>query len=175
MPAPDKMLEMGVFGRAHGIRGEISLVWHGESQPARGQTIYALDAAGLVKPYRIESLRLHKGRPVVALQGINSRTDAEALNGLKIYLDRGDLTPLESGEAYLADLEECEIFLPDGKLAGTLDHVEFPAGQQIWVINGPDGNEILFPAQSCFIDWLDVDNKKIGINPPPGLLDIYNA
>lgn len=175
MPAPGKLLEMGVFGRAHGIKGEVSLVWHGDSQPAKGQTLYARDAVGEFKPYSIKSLRMHKGRPVVVLQGINDRTDAESLNGLKIYLDRGDLAPLENDEAYLADLAGCEIFLPDGKLAGQLDHVEFPGGQQIWVISGPDGHEILFPAQPCFIDWLDVENKKIGINPPPGLLEIYNA
>ncbi|MCI7568134.1 MAG: ribosome maturation factor RimM, partial [Desulfovibrio sp.] len=67
----------------------------------------------------------------------------------------------------------CAILLEDGRRLGTLDHVEFPAGQPLWSIHTDDDREILFPAQPRFIAAFDTDAPSITIAPPEGLLDIY--
>lgn len=175
MPSGKAFVEMGKLGKALGLKGEIYLLWHGEKLPAAGQELYLADAVDNLNPFRILALRFQKDRPVIRLQGVEDRGAAEKLSGAVVFQARKDLEAPADDEAFLADLMGCQIYLPDGTLAGTLDHVEFPANQQVWAISGTDGKEILFPAQPCFIDGIYPDQAKIVISPPPGLLEIYNA
>lgn len=165
---------MGSVGRAHGIKGEVGVIWHGASPPRIGSVIYLGDEAD-PRAYRVLSATSHKGRQILALEGINDRTAAEKLTGMPVYLSRASLPSAGEDEAYLCDLEGMEIYLPDGAKVGRLDHVEFPAGQEIWSISGVNGQEVLFPAQPEFIVSFDLTGGKIVIDPPPGLLEIYNA
>lgn len=92
------------------------------------------------------SCRMHKGRPLLLLEGITDRNMAEALRGQKILLDRADLPEPGEDEAYLEDLLGCDVLLPEGRRLGRLDHFEYPAGQEIWAIVTDQGDEVLFPA-----------------------------
>ncbi len=58
---------------------------------------------------------------------------------------------------------------------GIIEEISFPAGQELWTIKSRDGKEILFPAVSEFIEKYDLPNKKVYINPPEGLVDLYLA
>lgn len=167
----DDFLAMGSLGRAHGIKGELALNWHGGEPPAPGQMLY-LERGD---HFRILSARPHKGRYLVMLEGISDRTRAESLNGQQVFVSRADLPPLDEDEAFLADLPGCQVFLEDGSFLGVLDHLEFPAGQLVWGIKSPGGNEILLPGQPEFIADLDLAARRIVVAPPPGLLEIYNA
>lgn len=175
MPCDNAFIEMGKLGKALGLKGEIYLLWHGEKLPEAGQELYLEEVGENLKPYRLLALRFQKDRPVIRLQGITDRSSAEKLAGTLVYQARKNLTQPEEEEAFLADLIGSQVYLSDGTLAGTLDHVEFPANQQVWVIAGKDGNEILFPAQPCFIEAFYPEQGKVVISPPPGLLEIYNA
>lgn len=171
-----KYLEIGTVGRAHGLKGEIGIDWHGDTPLDANAIIYLREkAADEYRPYKVRAARTHKGRLLIFLNGVDDRTAAERLNGQKVYLDRETLPPLEDDEAYLADIVGFTVKTINGTALGVLDHVEFPANQEIWVIKSEEGKEILFPAQECFIDSFAPDQKTVFINPPPGLVDIYNA
>ena len=88
-------------------------------------------------------------------------------------MPRESLPEPEEDEAYVEDLLGCDVLLPDGRRLGRLDHVEYPADQEIWVIAAQDEREILFPAQPCFIVGFDLDAPSVTIDPPEGLLEIY--
>lgn len=167
-------VEMGRLGKAVGLKGEMNLIWHGESLPQSGDALYLKDEGQFKKTFII-SLRLQKDRPVIRLENVQDRTQAENLTGLTVFQAKEDLEPLAEDEAFLTDLLGSTVYLADGTFIGSLDHVEFPANQQIWVINTPEGKEILFPADPSFIDALRPEKREIVISPPPGLLEIYNA
>lgn len=175
MPQDMKLVEMGRLGKALGLKGELYLVWHGENLPEKGQILYIPRSEDHIAELVVSALRVHKERLVLSLAGIDNRNLAEELAGSTVFQTRSQLRKPDEEEAFLADLIDSEIFLTDGTCIGKLDHVEFPAGQQIWVIKGCAGNEILFPAQPCFIESLDPEAHKVTISPPPGLLEIYNA
>lgn len=128
-------------------------------------------------PVRIVSHRLHKGRPLVTLEGVDDRTAAEALRGARLLIHRDSLPAPEDDEIYVEDLLGCAVLLSDGSRLGRLDHVEYPApDKEIWSIHTDDGKEVLFPAEACFIEGFDLsdpDAPTVTIAPPPGLLDIY--
>lgn len=169
------LLEVGIAGRPHGIKGEVSAVWLANISPQPNTSLFIGKDIDNLEDYKVISSRFHKNKLLLLLDKIQNRTQAEALNGSKIFISREQLAPLEQGEAYLADIQGSKVFLIDGTEIGYLDHFEFPAGQEIWVIRSQKGAEILFPARSEFIDSLDVKHKRIIIDPPKGLLDIYSA
>lgn len=171
----DKYVLMGVIGRPHGLAGEVTLRWEGEEVPEAGQEIFLGGELETLSPYRVKSLRMHKGFPLLGLEGVTNRDEAEALRGENIYIPRAHLAQPGEDEAWLEDLIGARIFLEDGIEVGKLDHLEFPAGQELWAIRTESGREILFPARPEFIETIDVENGVVTIAPPPGLLDIYLA
>ena len=83
---------------------------------------------------KIAAVRSHKERPLLLLEGVADRTAAEALRGCKLFVRREDLPEPDDDEVYLEDLLGCDVILPDGARIGRLDHFEYPAGLEMWVI-----------------------------------------
>lgn len=167
------LIHMGTLARPHGIKGEICIDWHADS-PLLLELPFWLQA-GDEPPRRARALscRLHKGRPLLLLEGVTDRNTAEALRGHKILVDRADLPQPGEDEAYLEDLLGCDVLLPDGRRLGRLDHLEYPAGQEIWAIAADRDVEVLFPARPEFIAAFDLKARTVTIDPPEGLLEIY--
>ncbi|MCD7983774.1 MAG: ribosome maturation factor RimM [Desulfovibrio sp.] len=169
----DTMIHMGTLARPHGIKGEICIDWHADSPLLLDAPLWLQAGNGAPRRVRALACRWHKGRPLLLLEGVADRTAAEALRGCKLLVPRESLPEPEEDEAYVEDLMGCDVLLPDGRRLGRLDHVEYPADQEIWVIAAPDEREILFPAQPCFIVGFDLDAPSVTIDPPEGLLEIY--
>lgn len=174
-PSPPEFVEMGSIGRPHGLKGEVGIYWEGEAPIPVGGVAWVGPDPDSLRPYDILSARVHKGFPLVSLAGIGDRESAEALRGEKIFLPRSVLPQPADDEAWLEDLVGSQIMLENGAPIGRLDHLEFPAGQEIWVIKNDAGKEILFPARPEFIASIDTEAGTVRIAPPPGLLDIYLA
>lgn len=170
---PEDWIQMGTLARAHGIRGELSVDWHADSPLLADMPLWLRDGGGHVRKVRLCSVRRHKGRPLVLLEGVDDRTAAEALRGCVLLVRRDVLPAVREGEAYVRDLQGCRAVLPDGTVLGVIDHFEYPAGREIWVILTDDGREVLFPARPEFIVAFDLAASAVHIAPPEGLLDIY--
>lgn len=166
---------MGSLGRPRGLKGEISFVWHGATPLAPDDDIWLLTPGGEPEKRKVLTVASHNSRQYLTLNGVADRTEAEKLTGVPLVASRASLPPPEADEAYLHDLIGCGVFLPDGTRVGRLDHVEFPANREVWVIAADNGSEILFPALPDFIDSFDLGALRVIISPPPGLLDVYNA
>lgn len=171
---PDRLLHLGRFGRPRGVKGAITADWFGERLPVAGMTVFS-SGAGQPRPYLLRAVQRHNGRLILGLDGIDDRNKASMLTGQEIFLPREALGPLAENEFFLADLPGCLVFLEDGSLLGALDHIEYPAGLEVWSIKAEKQPEILFPARPEFIVSIDPVRKKIVIAPPDGLLDIYRA
>lgn len=172
---PQGYVELGAVARPHGIRGELAVDWYADAAPAAFPRLWLCRRGAEPQAVEVLASRVHKGRPLLTLAGVSSRDAAEALRGAMLCVLRAELPEPDEDEAYLADLMGADVVLPDGSRVGRLDHVEQPAGQEIWAIRADDGREILFPAQAAFIRSFDLAGRRVCIDPPPGLLDVYLA
>lgn len=172
---PEGYVELGAVARPHGIRGELAVDWYADAPPAGFPRLWLCRRGAEPAAVEVLASRVHKGRPLLTLAGVTSRDAADALRGALLCVPRVELPEPAEDEAYLSDLMGAEVVLPDGSRVGRLDHVEQPAGQEIWAIRADDGREILFPAQAGFIRSFDLAARRVCIDPPPGLLDIYLA
>lgn len=165
---------MGVFSRPHGIKGEVCVDWYADSPSALHGRIFLQSGKEPPRVARVSMVREHQGRPLLQLEGVVDRAGAERLRGMKILVLQEDLPELDENEVYLHQLIGLTVVLDaDDSVLGVLDHVEFPAGKELWVIVTQDGTEVLFPAAEEFINSFDLENREVFITPPPGLLDIY--
>ena len=171
----EHFVQMGVLVRPHGIRGEIVVDWQAISPFSLDAPLWLQAGRNEPCPARIVALRQHKGRPLIQLEGVNDRTAAERLRGLKLLVRRDDLPELDDDEAYIEDLLGSQILLEDGTPLGRFADVEQSAAHDVWVIATPDGKEVLFPAEPSFIVRFDIPGRTITIAPPPGLVELYLA
>lgn len=166
-------IHVGTLTRPHGLKGEVCVDWFGENPTLLQGSFYLQAGDSPPKVAKAKNSRLHKGQPLLLLEHIGDRTAAESLRGLKVMVRFDDLPELEDDEVYLHTILGLDIVLEDGQPLGTLDHVEFPADQELWVIKHSNGKEILFPAVEEFIVAFQVEQGRIVIAPPDGLLELY--
>ena len=105
--AAPRGLRAGTVGRAHGLDGSFHVGGAAESVVALLEVGSELIVGGQMR--RIARLAGHAGRPIVRLEGAESRADAEALRGLELHVPRTAAPPLEEDEWWAEDLEGCTV------------------------------------------------------------------
>jgi len=109
----------------------------------------------------------------VAKDAANDRRipDVEPLAGQELRVPEAALQPLEAGQYYEYQLVGCDVETVSGMRVGSVVKVEGDAGGTRLAIEG-DRGEILVPfAEDICVD-VDVEARRIRINPPEGLLDL---
>jgi 16S rRNA processing protein RimM len=160
-------------GRALGVRGDV-LVDVLTDEPERRLIPGAeLHIAGQQRTLRIESDRPHGGRLCLHFVGIDDRTAAEALTGSLLEAERPDgERPEDPDEFYDDDLIGLEVVTEAGEAVGSVTEVlHLPAQDVLAVRQSPDRPEVLVPFVAEIVPIVDLDNRRIVISPPDGLLD----
>ena len=174
---PGVFLHIGTVGKAHGIHGEISVVYHAASPDLLYGPLFFQTHSGTRQPCRVEKARNEHGRLILRFAGIGDRTAAEKLRGAFLVIPADALPSLGDDEAYVHQLLHMRVTLLHGngreEPLGTIENISAPAGQDIWSIRSETGEEILFPAVPEFIHSIDMHSREARITPPPGLVELY--
>ncbi|MCF8104620.1 MAG: ribosome maturation factor RimM [Desulfohalobiaceae bacterium] len=166
---------VGAVSKPHGLKGEICVKSYTDS-PFLFQElkrIYLRLPDRFPKRYTVESVRFNRDRPLLSLQEIRGRDQARDLAGAEVLIRRKDLPEQDANEVMIADLVGLEVFRPDGRSLGSIQEVQVHSGQEIWVISGAKGEEILLPAVDQFVLEIDVRAGRAVVEPPPGLIELY--
>jgi len=118
----------------------------------------------------IESVRLHKERPIIKFETVHSRDDAEQLTGMLLFVDEKDRIDLPEGQFFIHDIIGMSVYTVDDRFVGNVQEVLPLPAHNVYVIS--DGEkEVMIPAVDEFIDSIDEKNKIIRIKPIEGLLE----
>jgi 16S rRNA processing protein RimM len=82
-----------------------------------------------------------------------------------------DLHPLEGGRYYLFQLKGCSVTTKDGAAVGSVEDIFFVEGNDLLVVE-KDGRKILIPFSESICVKVNLEERKITIDPPGGLLDL---
>ena len=170
---PDRVT-LGRIVAVHGLAGEVAVRTENDDpanisrygrmqwqEPGpRGRT-RSLDLAGC---------RLHRGAALLKFEGIDDRDAAEPLVGGTLSISRSERLPPPDDAIYVADLIGMSVVTRAGDVVGRLTAV-YPSGAND--IYGVDtgGREVLIPAVEPIVTEVDLDARRITIDPPDGLLD----
>lgn len=118
----------------------------------------------------IESVRMHKARPIIKFESVHSRDDAEQLTGMLLFVDEKDRLELPEGQYFIHDIIGMRVYTVDDIFIGEVQEVLPLPAHNVYVIS--DGEkEVMVPAVDEFIDSIDEKNKIIRISPIEGLLE----
>lgn len=132
MPLDNLILVARVAG-AFGVKGEVRLTAY------TAEPMSLLDYRDLRRESGGPGLTLTGARPakggiVARAREIETREQAEALRGLRLYIARDALPPPEDDEFYLVDLIGLSVISPEGEALGQVRSVQdFGAGDLLEV------------------------------------------
>lgn len=161
---------IGRVARAHGNKGQVivNLDTDFPEERFRAGAVVLVGAGAIARA--IQSVRFHQGRPVIALEGIETMDDAQALAGAELKV------PAEAGRLpehtyYHYDLVGCTVTDEAGTPIGTVSGVEGTMEMSRLVVAGGRG-EILIPMVADICREIDVTGRRIVVRPPDGLLEL---
>lgn len=172
---PVKLVNMGRVYKPHGLRGELCIQLHADSLFIfEGlERIYLQLPGKKPKPCVLEAWRPHQGRALVLVDRCQGRDQAEAWTGADVLVRERDLPPRDVDEILPEDLIGLPVMHVDGRTVGVLEDIQEVAGQELWFIRDDRSNEILLPAVDEFVLDIDLEAGVIIIDPPGGLLELY--
>jgi 16S rRNA processing protein RimM len=169
----DDMVLVGRIARAHGNRGHVIVdaATDFPEERFKAGSVVQIRRGDAAEPVRIESVRFHRGRPIIGLAGIDTMDAAEALAGSELRISDEALQPLPTGSYYHHDLIGCSVETVHGDKIGRVTAVEGDAAGSRLVVQTRNG-EVLIPMAEGICRSVDVPDKRIVVEPPEGLLDL---
>jgi 16S rRNA processing protein RimM len=165
---------VGCIGRAHGVRGEVSVEVRSD-QPEARFVIGAVLAVrgkhpGLPPSGTIGTIRRHQDRLLVKFEEIPDRNAAEAARGALLYVEvPTDEAPEDPEEFYDHQLVGLAVEDTEGRSIGTVTEVLHNSGQDLLVIDA-GGREVLVPFVTALVPTVDVAAGRIVVADRPGLV-----
>ena len=170
-PEPDFLI-VGRVLRAWGIRGDLKIqpMTDRPADLARLTEVYVgapVKAGAPPRRYEVQSFRPYQGNWLLHLVEVSTRTQAEALHGQPILIERTQ-RQLEADE-YLADqIIGLKVITVEGETLGTLVEIITTGANDVYVVQGERG-EVLLPARSEVIRSIDLATATMTVELLPGL------
>jgi 16S rRNA processing protein RimM len=161
------------IGRAHGIKGEVTVeVRTDEPELRLGPGAVLLTDPAPTGPLTIETGRVHSGRLLLRFEGVRDRNAAEALrNTLLIAEVDPEELPEEEDEYYDHQLMDLDVVTKDGVAVGRITEISHLPSQDLFIVERPDGSEVMIPFVESIVTEIDLTEQRAVIDPPPGLID----
>ena len=165
----EDLITVGRSTKAHGVHGELEATPE-TAFPERflRRTRYYMQGprSGW---YQVESARMHGGRVLLKLAGVESREQAETLRDHELQVLRATLPALPEGEYYWFQITGLEVVDGDGVLIGLVTQVLQEPANDVYVVQTPKGKEILLPAIKQVIRTIDLEHQQMVVDLMPGL------
>ncbi|THA71337.1 ribosome maturation factor RimM [Streptomyces sp. A0642] len=165
------------IGRAHGIKGEVTVeVRTDEPELRLGPGAVLATEPASTGPLTIETGRVHSGRLLLRFEGVRDRTAAEALRNTLLIaeVDPSEL-PEDPEEFYDHQLMDLDVVLADGTEIGRITEITHLPSQDLFIVERPDGTEVMIPFVEEIVTEIDLEEQRAVITPPPGLIDESEA
>lgn len=153
------------IGAAHGVRGAVKL-WTFTEDSFAVKAYGPLSTKDGARHFELTSAREAKDHLVVTFKGVETREDAERLNGVELYIARDKLPATEDDEYYHADLIGlAAVTTADEPLGRVVAIHNFGAGDII-EIAPPSGTTMLLPFTNAVVPTVDLAGGRVVISLP---------
>jgi 16S rRNA processing protein RimM len=161
---------VGSIAGSYGVRGEVRL----KSFCAVPEDIEAYspltDEDGKER-FPVVLTRAIKNGFAARLGGVETKEEADALNGLRLYARRDQLPSLPDDEFYHTDLIGLEVYDTGGTLLGKVKSVQNHGATDLLELHGPGlKSTVLLPFTLDAVPTIDLEAGRIVADPPEGLI-----
>lgn len=145
------------MGRAHGLDGSFHVL---EPGPALAAAELVIDgvARGVVRRAGTVS------RPILRLEGVETRTAAEALGGSELLAPRAAAPVLGEDEYWPEELEGCTVVDGTARVGVVLRLSALPSCEVLEVVRDGGGRDLLVPLVHDAVRSVDVARRVVDID-----------
>ncbi|GEC73694.1 16S rRNA processing protein RimM [Flavobacterium flevense] len=165
---------LGKIAKKFSFKGEV-LIYLDTDEPELYENLESVfvERNKHLVPFFIENSSLHKNDFLrVHFEDINTEDDADALIGSEIYLPLNMLPKLSGNKFYFHEVIGFEIEDKRLGFVGEIQSINDTTAQPLFEVL-KDGAEILIPMIDHFLVKVDRENKKIIMDLPEGLIEMY--
>ena len=172
----DDLLVIGRITKPHGIGGEVRVAPYTESPLVFNQyeRIYLRLPDGEPRLIMIRAARLQKDAVLLKLEHVADRDQAQALVGADLLIRREWLPEPDEDEYYWVDLIGLRVLTESGDHLGNVANLMAGSEDDLLVVTKGD-REILLPFRNEIVREVDLKQGRIVVDPPEGLLDIFET
>lgn len=168
----EPFLRVGVITSSHGVRGEAK-VFPTTDDPKRfealGEVVIRKNDTEIKT--EVNSVRYANGLVIVKFACFNAPEEIKKYLQADVMIDRKYAVPLEEGEYYIADLIGMRVISDEGKPIGQLKDVLQTGANDVYIVEGTDGKELLFPVIPDCVRNVDLEQNVVTVHIMNGLLD----
>lgn len=170
---PEDCFVLGTITRQHGYKGDVvaKIDTDRPEHYENLESVLLLQGGGLIPFFITHSQLLKKDQLLLRFEESKSAKEADAFMGKDLYLPLASLPKLEGKSFYFHEIEGFEV-LDHGEVIGTAQDVMDRPGQPVLRVIHEE-SEILIPLVDEFIDKIDRSTRKLYLQVPEGLVDLY--
>lgn len=171
-----EVFRIGVLGKTHGVRGEISFLFDNDIFDQIDCPYLVLKIEGIFVPFFMDEYRFKgKETALITFQDINSEDKAAKLQGLEVFFPReyGEQDHMDDGM-----ISSWNYFIGftiiDKELGilGVITDVDTQTLNSLFLISRGNGNDdIMIPATEDFILGINDEKKEILLQLPEGMIE----
>ncbi len=163
-------LAVGFLRHPHGVHGEMLMEIHTDF-PHRlkpGTQVFVGEAH---KPMVITGKRPHTDGLIMSFAELNTREEVSILRNQWVYVPAADRPPLPEGQYYFHQLIGLSVVDESDVRLGRLNEIIETGANNVYVVVGEDGSELLIPAIPAVILEINLNSRLIRVRLPPGLVE----
>ncbi len=165
----EQWVAIALLGKARGIRGEVTAIPL-SSRLDRYDDLTEVYLFGDGRRYQVEKTWWHDARLIFKFQGIDTRNDAETLQGLEVRVPFSARVELDPGEYFEVDLVGCTVYRKsDGAALGVVRSLA-DGGGAAGLLELDNG--LLIPFARAILVEIDPAAKRIVADLPEGLEEV---
>ncbi|MEW9501328.1 ribosome maturation factor RimM [Jeotgalibacillus marinus] len=165
---------VGKIVNTHGIRGEVRVISRTDFPDERyvpGNVLFLFtDSKSEPKELTIKSHRKHKNFDLLAFEGFDNVNLVEPFRDGMLKVSEDQRGTLSDNEFYYHEIIGCEVLTMDQSTLGTIIEILSPGANDVWVVKGKDGKEVLIPYIESVVKNVDISSKRVTIELMEGLL-----
>lgn len=169
----EEVYKIGIFNKPHGIHGELSFTFTDDIFDRVDCDYFICLLDGIFVPFFIEEYRFRSdSTALVKLEGVDTAERARMFTNVDVYFPIEHVDEAGPGELswdfFVGFRMEDDTHGDLGEVAD----VDTSTVNTLFVVERPDGEELLVPAQEEFIKGVDQERKLIVVDLPEGLLSL---
>lgn len=170
----EKWFNVGKIVNTHGIKGEVRVISRTDFPEQRYKTgnklFLFLPQSDIPIELTVKNHRTHKNFDLLIFDGYENINLVEKFRDGLLKVPESQLAQLEEEEFYYHEIIGCLVATTSGEELGKITEILSPGANDVWVIKGRGGKEILIPYIHDVVKKVDVKEKVVLIEPMEGLL-----
>ena len=170
----EDVYQIGRMGKAHGLKGEINFQFTDDVWDRADCDYIICEVEGILVPFFIEEYRFRSdSTAIMKFEDIDTLEATQMLVNSPVFIEKKYQEELDDDEVSLHYFIGFQMLDGDnGNLIGTITAIDDQTDNWLFIVERPDGTEVMIPAHEEFIAEIKQEDKTMIMDLPIGLLDL---